>query len=131
MMLYILLASAFFLGLTSGRIQKTTTGIIESFIPENKKGIILMTLYFPLAIISNVGTFAVCIWSLFVLKWFMVLGVLFGTLLLWTVICNPVLMRLRHSEVFLSIAVLVALTLEVIMTVMVIVIAWSFIHPNL
>ena len=127
---YVLLAIAFFLGLTSGRIQKTTTGTIESFIPENKQGIILMALYFPLVIITNVGFFVVCIWSLFVLKWFIVLGVLFGTFLLWLVLCNPLLMRLRHSEAFLSVALFTALTLEVISTVIVIIIAWSFIHPS-
>lgn len=124
-MIYILFALAFFLGLTSSRIQKTTTGPIGSFLPRNKKGISLLILYFPLALISNVGYFAVCIWSLFVLKWYIVVVVLVGTLLLWSVMCNPVLMKLRDSEAFLSVSIFVTLTLEVITTAIVIIIAWS------
>lgn len=130
MTLYILLAVAFFLAITSGWFYRTGLGRVDEALPVNQTGLRLLLLYLLLTIVSDIGVFVICIWALFVLNWIIVISVLFASFIFSMIFSAVLLNRMRYNDEFLIMARPLSLTIEIINAMIVIIAIWFLINTK-
>lgn len=94
---YVALFAAIAAGVMQASLDKAGVGRVEAIAPSVFSNVLIL-LSVPITFLSNLGLFAITIWSFFVLPWLPTLGVFSAAFIGFSIVWGTAVALLRRSE---------------------------------